>query len=363
MWTHAEYQTNLSTDRVIHTKIEVLNMDNKIVDYIEGIVESGTISIGSSNMIRRTLDVTFVCKDDKLEISSTSPIWINKRLKVYIGIEDYSKKVYYFNQGIYVLSDPTTDVSISGRHITIKGNDKMQLFNRPLLTDIKFNVDTPVSEAIKGLCDMVGETNILIEKTDYKIPYDMQFSIGSDICSALKDVANLYMDYQVYYNVDGYLVFEKIKNRINDATIWDFESYMNTTTTRSKVTGYDDIRNYVKVVGKINEDTGELPLYEIKIEGYDEPLSIENIGLRPEIITEDKYYNIQQCKSRCEYEIEKTQKLVNRFSINCVPIYLISDVNKLINIIDKGVKYKCLIDSISIPLGIGEMSISAHEIF
>ena len=363
MWTNAKYQANLSTNRTIHTKIEVLNMDNKIVDYIEGVVESGNINIGNSNMVRRTLDITFVCRDDKLEISPTSPLWINKRLKVYIGIEDYSGKVYYFNQGIYILSDPTTDISVSGRRITIKGNDKMQLFDRPFLTDIKFNVDTPISEAIKGLCDMIGEKNVLVEQTEYKMPYDMQFNIGSGIQNALKDVVNLYMNYQAYYNIDGYLVFEKIKNRINDATIWDFESYMNTTITRSKVTGYDDIRNHVKVIGKINEDTGELPLYEIKIEGYDKPLSIENIGLRPEVISEDKYSNIQQCKSRCEYEIEKTQQLVNRFSITCVPIYMINDANKLINITDKGIKYKCLIDSITIPLGIGEMSITAHEIF
>lgn len=362
MWTNAEFQVQLQKMRDVHTKIEVLNMKNQIVDYIEGLVVSGNINISNSNMVRRTLDITFVSKDDKLEISPTSPIWINKRLKIYIGIESYSGEIHYFNQGIYILNNPTTDISTNGRYIKLNGTDKMGLFSQPFITDAKFTVDTPINDAIKGLCDMIGETNLLIEKSDYKLPYDMQFNIGSDIQSALKDITNLYMDYQSYYNVDGYLVFEKIKNRLTDASIWDFVEAMDLSVSKSRVTNYDDVKNHVKVVGKLRDD-GILPVYEMKIEGVDKPLSIDNIGLKLKVIEESKYTEVKQCETRCQYEIEKTQNMTNTFNVNCIPIYLINDVNKIINITDKNTVYKCLIDSISVPLGLGEMSLSAHEIF
>lgn len=363
MWTNDDFQANLQTMRNVYCKVEVLNMKHQIVDYIEGKVTGGSISINNSNMSRRSLDITFVVDDDRLEISEMSPLWISKRLKIYTGLEDYFGTIHWFNQGIYILKNPTTDVSQSGRYIKITGADKMELFNHPFTTDIKFSVDTPVDEAIKGMLTLIGETNMMIEKSDYKIPYDLQFSLGSSMMTAIKDITNLYLDYHSYYDVNGYYIFEKIKNRKNDPSIWDFTEEMDLTVSRQRLTVYDDIKNYVKVVGKINEDTGILPLYEIKIQGYDKPLSIENIGLRPKVVDESKYSNVAQCKSRAEYEIEKSQNMANQFSIESVAIYLLNDVNKLVNIYDNGVVYKCLIDTINIPLDLGTMSITAHEIF
>lgn len=361
MWTNGDFQTNLQKIRNLHTKIEVLNRKGQIVDYIDGKVVSGTINVNNGNMVRRTLDITFIVDNDKLEISPTSPLWINKRLKVYIGIENYSGKIHYYNHGIYNINDPSTDVSVNGRQITVNGEDKMSLFARPFVTDIKFTVDTPVSDAIKGLCTLIGENDVLIETTSYKIPYDLQFQVGSDMQSALKEIVNLYMDYQSYYNVDGYFVFEKIKNRVTDNAIWDFVEDADLTISRTKQSSYSDIKNYVKVIGKMLDD-GNLPIYEIKITDNNNPLSMDNIGEKILVVTEDKYTKVEQCRARCEYEIEKAQKMGNIFNLSCVPIYMINDVNKIINIYDKGRIYKCLIDSISMPLGLGTMNISCHEL-
>ena len=361
MYTNADFQAQLSQIRNIHTKIEVINMNGQIIDSIGGLVVGGNVNISNANMVRRTLDITFI-SDRKTEIGVHSCLWINKKLKCYIGIEDYYGEIHWYNYGIFMLSNPSTDISESGRYISIKGNDLMEKFNRPFMYDTKFTVDTKISDAIQGLCALVGEENVLIEDDGRTLPYDLQFNPTGNLQDGLKDIVNLYMDYHAYYNTSGFFVFEKIKNRINDLTVWEFSNDMDVTISRSIITDYDSIKNRIKVIGKLGDD-GILPMYEIKITGYDNILSIENIGERISVIEESKYVNEEQCKSRCEYEIEQSQNLVNTFTVEGIPIYLIDDCNKRINLIDNDVLYKCLIDSISMPLGVGTMTIQCHEIF
>lgn len=360
MYTQGDFNVQLQQLRKHHTKIEVLNMNGQVIDYIQGLVTSGSLNISNSNMVRRTIDITFVA-DRTLEIGEHSRLWINKRLRVFIGLEDYMGNIFWYNQGVYVLSNPSTDISMSGRFITVKGYDLMQRFDRPLLLDTKFAVDTKIADAIKGIAKLIDETNLIIEDDEKLMPYDMQFNSTDSIQKILQDVVELYMDYHCYYNVDGFFVFEKIKNRENDVVVWSFEDYrMDLTISRSKVTPYDDIYNYVKVVGKLN-DKGELPLHEKELPP-EHLFSKENIGYRPKMIDDSKYFNVEQCQSRCEYELEMSSALCNVFSIESIPIYLVDDVNRRIDIMDNGILYKCLVDSIDFQLGGTSMSIQAHEI-
>jgi len=353
----------LQNTKIQHIKIEVLNMKDEVINEIKGYGIDGSIAMDADNMIRRTLNMTFVA-NRKLEINERSLLWINKRLKLYIGIEKINTDIVWFNMGIFILSNPETMTSLDGRTITIKGVDKMRLFEEPFLEQHLITPETPIHEAIQGLATAFGETRTIIEEVENVIPYTLQIASTDTGDKLLRDITNLYMNSQTYYNNNGFLIFEKTKNRLYDPVIWEFSEKQNMTISRKMATNYDDIKNRVKVLGAMNSRTGLQPKYEMQIEGTDKMFSIENIGQRAICISEDNYTTEEQCRLRCEYEIERVQNMTNMFNIETAPILALNDVNKVINVVDNGNLYTCVLDKITIPLNITSMmSIECHQIF
>lgn len=363
MWTNEQYQLMFQRVREVHIKIEVLNQLDMVIDEIEGLSVGGNISIDNSTLIRRSIDVQFISRE-KLDINEKSRLWINKKLRLWIGIKDFSDKIHWFNQGIYLINNPQKDINADGGKISIKGFDKMFSYNEQLGNDIKYTAETPLHDAIRGIGEKRGETKFLIESSEYKVPYDLQFSVASKLIDALKNIIELYMHHQVYYNLDGFLVFEKYKNRVNDPFIWEFKEDADFHVSKNISFDYDNIKNYIKVLGKMDEETGLQPKYEMKIEGLEKPYSIENIGEKLLVILEDKYINQEQCKVRCEAEIEKYQNLASTISITTIPIYLINDVNKIIKIVDDDEEFACIINRVNIPLSHdGMMDIQCSQLY
>ena len=354
----------------LKTKIQYMDYADRVLGEINGFCTGGSIDISNSDMVRRTLKMDFVA-DSKLEIGQNSPFWINKRLKVFTGIEDYNKNIYWFNQGIYVPTQPETSVSLTGRTISLSASDKMVLAENPVLMTTKFLVDTPIHEAIMNLAKLYGETKFMMAVQDLTLPSDYEMSAGDDIQTAIKEITNLYMNYETFYNLNGVLVYDKMKNRYDDNVVWDFSGNTDFTISRNISADYMQVFNDFVVYGHFFEegdDAGIQAKHRITIEGEQyasHPFSKENIGrLHSMVIEEDKYTNNEQCKARAEYEKQQAENLINNFSITTVPIYSLNDVNRVVNVSDNGKSYKCLVDSISYPLDVSSpMTIACHEIF
>jgi hypothetical protein len=356
----------LQKTKQLRVKIEVLDKNDMVVDYIEGLTTDGNIDIKNDGFIRRNLDMTLIATN-KTEISKNSLIWINKRLRVFIGIVNYFDEVEYFDLGIFIISNPEKSISDSGNTISIKGYDKGYLYKNPFEYKTTFEINTPVGEAVKALGTLVGETKFLIEDYVYLIPHsDMQYQADASIENGINDLQEMYMNYQIYYNTDGYLVYEKIKNRLNDPIIWSFKDTTDFHTSKNIVYNYDNIKNYIKVIGRLDDNTAEQPMYEVSVTGLDKEFSIDNIGRKPNVIPMDKYFTVEQCQQKAEYELEIAQNLANEITISTIPIYLINDVNKIIEVYDydNDLTEKYLVDSVSIPLNIeSTMNITAHKLF
>ena len=354
----------------LKTKIQYMDYADRVLGEVNGFCTGGGIDISNSDMVRRTLKMDFVA-DSKLEIGQNSPFWINKRLKVFTGIEDYNKNIYWFNQGVFVPTQPETSVSLSGRTISLSASDKMVLAENPVLMTTKFLVDTPIHEAIMNLARLYGETKFMMAVQDLILPSDYEMSAGDDIQTAIKEITNLYMNYETFYNLNGVLVYDKMKNRYDDNVVWDFSGNTDFTISRNISADYMQVFNDFVVYGHFLEegdDAGIQVKHRITIEGEQyasHPFSKENIGrLHSMVIEEDKYTNNEQCRARAEYEKQQAENLINNFSITTVPIYSLNDVNRVVNVSDNGKSYKCLVDSISYPLDVSSpMTIACHEIF
>lgn len=360
---HINFIMKQKTKR-LYTKIQSLDSNYNIVGEVKGYCMGGSLDISNSDIIRRSLSMNFVATDS-LEINKNSPFWINKRLKVFTGIEDYKNNFYWFDLGVFVPTQPTTSISLTGRTIALNALDKMILADNPVLYTTKIAMGTPIATAIKGLGELYGESRFMLNNYDYTLPYDYEIDVGDSVQDAIKEITNLYMNYECYYNTDGFLVYDKMKNRLYDNLIWDFSDENDFTISRQISADYTKVYNDFKVFGYYDDKKGTQPTYQLTINDNNHPFSVSNMGRTHSLVVEeDNYLDVAQCQERAEFEKQQTENLINNFSIQTAPIYSINDVNRVIRVTDNGNKYTCLIDSITYPLDVSTpMTIGCHEIF
>lgn len=350
--------------RKIHTKIHSLDNNDNIVGQISGYCIDGNLQISNQDMVRRSINMSFVA-NSKLELSQKSPFWINKRLQVFTGVDDYKGNTHWYNHGIFVPNQIDTSTLISGRTISFSGMDKMCLADNPVTNMLSIPTGTKIAPAIKMLAQLYGETKFISEDLTHSLPYTYEILIGDSIQEAIKEIVNLYMNYDVYYNTSGYLVYEKQKNRINDAPMWIFKNSDDFTIQRKISADFSKIFNDFKVFGHYDDKTAKQPTYQLTITDNKHPFSVKNMGRKHSmVIEEDTYTTVEQCKIRAEFEKKQAENLINNFSITTVPIYQLNEVNKVIKLMDNEKEYTCLVDTINYPFNINSpMSIGCHEIF
>ena len=261
--------------------------------------------------------------------------------------------------------------------------------------------NTKINQAIKGiltgLCDFSIE-NISLNGKDLVLPYRIEKQQGITIYELVKEISNLYMGYEIFFDTNGFFIFQKIRNTKNDEYIWNFDEIdysisKNTNIDFTKVFNdiwiYGHTDNYgVQVIyhltnrfvednqSKLNniqnkqkgdicyiKDTNKSYVYdgaEWEDLGFNviPDFSVQKIGLKSTIINDNKVYNTEQAKLNAEYQFFSQGRIAETISLSCVPIFGL-DVNKKIKV--KGNDY--LIDTIDIPLSYdGVMNVTASKI-
>ena len=357
----------MQKDRIVHVKIESLDWNENVIAEITGkaLKDGGTISITNSNMVRRQCNFQFLC-DKQTDIKEGSPFWINKKIRILIGLEDIrTDEITWFNWGIFVMGNPSKDVSLKGNILSIQGYDKMHIFSLNMFNWEKtlIPVDTPMHECIKAIGNLQGETKYKIENTGYVTPYDQEIDPTETLIDRMQKEQEMYMDYQIHYDIDGYLCYEPTYTKETDPVYWTFNNDTKDLEISRKINfDFDNVKNYIKVFGCYDDDTGKQPKYLLQVPDDDE-FSEKKIGHRRSVsIVMDDYTREDQCKLYAEYVLKYNYKLGKQIVITCVPLYFLKDVNINIEVYDGNKRYICCIDDITCPVGDGTMTITCHVI-
>jgi hypothetical protein len=270
-------------------------------------------------------------------------------------------------------------------------------------------IEVYVEDAIEALMRDGGETNLLITKTDLTLPYKIEGAIGDTRYDIISKFNELFYNYQVYYNLDGYFVFsEKPAYQSNGGVVneiaMDFsKDYINSRISNipynllisiNRDIAYSNVKNKIIVYGGVHDD-GYQPKYELVINNSNYPASpytVEKLNekysdgtlmYRTLVIQDDIYvddgvaksetddmeiihaYSINLCKERAVQEAYLHQQATDMIQIVCVPIYSL-DVNTVIEIDDdkSGASGEYVITNISCGLGAGDtMSITANKLW
>lgn len=250
--------------RFLHIKINLLNDNDIIIDSLEGISIDGSLSIDSESTYRRTGNLTMIIEDDLIP-SPTSKIWFNRRIQILIGLKNYNDSITWFSQGKYAIKSCDLDLDKSDKTISFELLDYMAFLDGTLSGRLSNEIQIlaegiTINEALQATFNSLARLSldeILVNGSTALIPYDIEQEPNSTIYDLAKEILDLYMNYEMFYDENGYLIVHKIQDYKTDPIIWDFsESNMNLVINYTSKLNLDNVNNSIYVWGKL-KDTGE----------------------------------------------------------------------------------------------------------
>lgn len=385
-YTSSYLEVLKQTRRVYKIKVEILDHWEKVIAEITRFIsetDKGQININYQQGTRCSCDLTLSDVNKQFLPSENSWFWYNRKFKLYIGIVNTrNHDVYWWSKGVYI----TTEASCEQRTVHITGTDKFAIWDGTLgsaMTDvsIQYPVGTTIRQAIQDtlMLDMGNgkpldpiEPHIDMGYNLYLTQQDLVIDSNAYIGEFFTELASSYSA-DVYYDFDGNFCFEKLYNDVRVsgyrflAPQWEYD-FRKSFYCNPNVTYDFSGKNVVTV------STNATKIENVSHTSYNynphSPLRVDAIGNRMMENQELTYVFCTpkimeyRCKQYADYLLLQTTMSGATINFNS-PIIPHIDVNKTISITDKYFNYEkqlFVIQSLTIPLGAGEMSVSACNI-
>lgn len=366
----------LSTHKELSIKLELFDSDMNYIREVSKQVKSdiGSLTINGDSAIRRSFKMTldnslgeFIFGDDRL-------IWLNLRIKLFVGLKLQSGEFEYVQMGIYVLSEAEDSNTLDGKFTTISAVDKGYFYTDKrgkFINEQIIETGTKITDAIRIIASHVGETMFNFDDVDTTVPYELTYSGTDSRWNAIQELATL-AKCTIYFDTFGYLRLRKVDfNEIDSEPItW---SYDNESPMEKLYAGNirklndSNLYNDIVVLGGGSET--EAVQYRLTVDGTNDlwknhPYSVQKIGHNtllwnngnPDSLLE----TVDDCKYRAKYMLMQHLGFIEDVQISASPNYL-HDVDDVVWISDKanGIEgSKFMVRSLDIPLTPATMSIN-----
>lgn len=372
--SQTDYELMQMKVRSVKIKIEVLNFYFQTINSIEGRLIDGNISIDATSDIRRTCNVSLVVDDFSTLVSPGGQLWIDKFIKVYVGIENprNNYQTVWTNMGIFLINNPDCVYNATTRTVTFEGLDLMakltgrrngQLPATATVVPAGSNIANVVKDTITQLG---GFTNYIIADAGYTVPYDIKKDMGSTVYDLLAELRDLYSNWEMYFDVDGVFHWQEIPSGQNEPVVIDFNEISQPLVISDDINiDFENVKNNIIVYGRLL-DTGEQIMYTVSDNNPESPFNISTIGQINYIVNDEQIYTNDLARQRANYELFLHARMNDSITMEVVPIYWLNDVNVKIAYtnLTNGIDGEYLIKTLSIPLSVSSsMSITAIKVY
>lgn len=267
-------------------KVEILNDNETILDVLDNMIRSGSVSIDSTSRIRRNFSSTIYPTEKNINIAKDSIVWLNKKLKLSIGIKDQRTDVVtWYEQGYFLYNSASSSYSTTDNSLNISCSDYMSKLdgtkngqiggsllitipaydaggNPTVIRDAAIKVISQLGGITKYSVDDIGEYKGIEEYnkgfSNYrednplwnKIPYDLEFSGATTVLSILEQIVTLYPNYDMYFDTSGNLIIEMIPSGKNDQISLYSSQIKEIFISESVETDMASVKNICEVWGK-----------------------------------------------------------------------------------------------------------------
>lgn len=412
MMTQEQYLALQSKIRRIYVKLELLNESDEIVDSLEGIATGGNINLDSQSSYRRTGNITMVLSPKyNLLPNPSSKLWFNKRVSVFIGLE-WLGEMQWFNLGKFAIGNIQINKSVSSQTLSCELLDYMAFLDGTLGGTLPIGTlipaeTTTISAAVRAAVDYLPRKAIdivEIEGVSANVPIDIEQSAGSSVYELVKQLVELYKNYEFYFDRNGFFRLHEIRKRQSDPIVWDF-STMSLAITDNSTLEMKNVKNSIWVWGDIS-DLGVQTIWQLRnrwkratiVErdalsdkqngdicyvtetelayywedtawvtidfAIDPALNIEAIGEKVKVINDTDIIELAQAKIQAKFSLMEYSNLAQTVSFTTVPIYNLRPNEKIyLNSTEVGVEGEFLVTQMTLPLGMDSSSITCKKIY
>lgn len=265
-------------------RIEVENLQFKTIDTIEGLCSEGSINLDANSDNRRSCSLTLIVDDRYTDIvekkylpQKNGLIWLDKYIKIFIGIDNYMGETQWFNKGLFMIDTPTYNYSATTHNLSFSGMDIMSNFNdqrRGQLTNL-----STVIEAYKTEQIIEGEnTKEIIIRTTFReafiaiikdfttiknyyiapmsddiayLPENINFNAGSTVYSMWVKLLEYLPGWEMFFDVNGVFTVQPIPNSKNDPLYYLNPENVNTET---HTVDFNNVKNHIVVRGRTHDN-------------------------------------------------------------------------------------------------------------
>lgn len=336
--------------------IEWLDPNENVLEEVTLDVVQGNVNFDATQNNRRSCNLDLRNLNGEYIPSPTSKMWINNKFRLKAGYKYNNDQHLLYNQGVYVLGNPSLYSSSPRKEVTVQGLDKWVLLDGTVAGELKnkfiIELNTRVDTAIRTLIkDVAGEKKYIIDTCDVLLPYTIEKEKGSTIADIIKEICEI-VSYEAFYNNEGYFIFRKAlqpKDYNSIAPSWYYTTdglYLESTRNINWV----DVRNSIKVVGMTKSNGIIIEAIAQDLTGSE--LSINKIGERFKLIEDDKIPTVELAKERANWELLQRIMIVEEVKSSIVPNFS-HTIGDVIYVLDKnnGTEGNYYIQNISYDMG------------
>lgn len=332
-----DYKTVMYNIQRPRIRIEIYNeKNNEILHVLECGIETCSISISAESDVRRTASLSLIpLKNEYIKLCKDSIIWINRIIKLYIGIYDNRYRSWkYYPSGSYVFTDygfsynETTNsisLSLADMWINFDGSRNGKIGGAESIIYPAYEEDETTGEVIKYHyirdqiittllqlgklkesqleIDDVGEykgmpdynenweeyreqSNVQVKDGTYMqtwnaLPYDMEYSVGVTVSEILTGFRDLYPNYEMYFDENNNFVCKMIPSCYEDDVTFNAEFMDRIYISEDTSVNLSSVKNVCEVWGET-----------IAVDFFTEDCTYQNNSYNCNVLEYDNnYYN------------------------------------------------------------------------
>lgn len=376
--------------RKMYVKMEILSHYEGAIGEITSDLSStdGSIMINKEQGCRRSCSLSIIDRSGKYISQKDSSFWYNRKFKIFIGLQ-VDENIYWFPQGVFV----TKSANSNGRRLNVEGVDKYGFLDGTLnarMCLVEYQASVTNSKKGTNIATLIKDTLMLdlgnnipldpvepiIDPIFYNVTLydDIVVDEGGYLGEIFDKIAEMY-GANIYYDVNGRLRMERVFNYNLPSWYRHLSPQFELSETEITETDINYTYNYdgVNIITVTTDNTsGEICSYTAKNENPQSPVNINAVGYKG--LDGGTYYiplgdtseesGEEKCRQQAEYMLLQHTCMSTGISFN-LPITPHLNVDNTIRVSNDYYNFDkqlFIVNSITMPLSVSEMSIEATNL-
>ena len=376
--------------RKMYVKMEILSHYEGAIGEITSDLSStdGSININKEQGCRRSCSLSIIDRSGKYLPQKDSPFWYNRKFKIFIGLQ-VGEDIRWFPQGVFV----TKSANSNGRRLNVEGVDKYGFLDGTLnarMCLVEYQASVTNSKKGTNIATLIKNTLMLdlgngipldpvepiIDPIFYNVTLydDIVIDEGGYLGEIFDKIAEMY-GANIYYDINGRLRMERVFNYNLPSWYRHLSPQFELSEIEITETDIDYTYNYdgVNIITVTTDNSsGEIYSYTAKNENPQSPVNINAVGYKG--LDGGTYYiplgdtseesGEEKCRQQAEYMLLQHTCMSTGISFN-LPITPHLNVDNTIRVSNDYYNFDkqlFIVNSITMPLSVSEMSIEATNL-